>query len=48
MVIKKVRNKRLYNIYSLKGEKLNKKPFRSLKKAQERLRQIEYFKHSKK
>lgn len=47
MTIRKVRNKKLWNIYSLEGKKLNKKPFKSRKKAEERLKQIEYFKYRK-
>jgi len=48
-MIRKVRNKKLWNIYSeTTGKKLNKKPFKSLKKAKERLREIEYFKKKSK
>jgi len=48
MTIRKVRNKKLWNIYSSKGKKLNKKPFKSKKDAQCRLCQIEFFKRKSK
>ena len=44
-MIRKVREKKLWNIYSEKTrKKLNRLPFKSEKEAKKRLKQIEYFK----